>query len=235
MQKIRRRKALSYDAQWTKWQNDLERIYTESLYVFENRHVFGEIMKMFQDNKQLNKEGGFVWDWLRGIYGRDMVLAIGREVDRHTEVVNLIQLMYQMTKRPRVVSRKRFFKMLDLKHTPGTPELHDHLRELNERWFTQNIGAGDFLDPAVIKKDRNWLEKRCKAVMKYRHKVVAHRSTMELSLTIKQIHDALDAVETMLKKYYVLLKGGALMSATPTIQFYWQKVFTIPWIQPSAD
>jgi hypothetical protein len=44
------------------------------------------------------------------------VLAVGREVDKHTEVINLIQLMYQMTQRPKVISRQRFLKMLDLEN-----------------------------------------------------------------------------------------------------------------------
>ena len=90
----------------------------------------------------------------------------------------------------------------------------------------------DYLDPAKIKKDRNWLEKRCRKVMKYRHKVVAHRSTMDLTLTIEEIDEALDAVEEMLKKYYLLFTGAGLLGAEPAIQFDWQTVFTIPWIPP---
>jgi hypothetical protein len=166
-----------------------------------------------------------------GIYGRDMVLAVGRELDRGTEVVNLIQLMYQLTKRPQVITRKRFFTMLDLKKqgTDWTADtLYKHLREQNEKWFADNVGAGDQLDPAVIKKDRNKLEKKCRKVMKYRHKVVAHRSTMELTLIVADLDEALDAIEDMLKKYYLLFYGGALVGAEPAIQFDWGVVLPTP-------
>jgi hypothetical protein len=226
---------LTYDQQWARWQKDIERIYKETVYVFEQRLIFREVMEMFQKNTELQAEGGFVWDWLRGMYGRDLVLAIGRELDRNTEVINLIQLMYQLTKRPRVVSRKRFFKMLKLKPPKKKnrpfPDADGHLYQINERWFTENIGAGAYLDAAKIKKDRNWLEKRCRKVTKYRHKVVAHRSDMELTLTIRELHDALDAIEKMLKKYYVLFAGGSLVGAEPAILIPWKKVFTFPWIK----
>lgn len=82
--------------QWERWRQDIERIYEETVYVFKHRLIFREIMRMFQNNPQSAAQGGFVWDWLNGVYGRDMVLAVGREVDKHTEVVNLIQLMYQL-------------------------------------------------------------------------------------------------------------------------------------------
>jgi hypothetical protein len=235
MARKRVRRALTYDQQWTQWQKDIERIYKETVYVFEQRLVFREVTMMFQENDALKADGGFIWDWLRGIYGPAMVIAVGRELDRDTEVVNLIQLMYQMTKRPKVVSRKRFVEMLKFKPPPKKsawpPSADGHLYELNQNWFTKNIGTGEYLDRATIKKDRNWLEKRCRAVMKYRHKIVAHRTGMELSLTIKQLHDALDAIEKMLKKYYVLFAGSALMQAEPAIQFNWKKPFTIPWIK----
>ena len=190
-------------------------------------------MEMFQKNDALKAEGGFIWDWIRGIYGPAMVIAVGRELDRGTEVVNLIQLMYQLTKRPRVVSRKRFFKMLKLDKPSATrpfPDTDGHLYQLNEKWFTERIGAGKYADAEKIKKDRNWLEKRCKKVMKYRHTMVAHRSGMELTLTVKELHDALDAIEKMLQKYYVLFAGGALVGAEPSILIPWKKVFMFPWI-----
>jgi hypothetical protein len=228
--------AITDDEQWEQWRKDTERIFKETKYVFTNRLVFRGIMEMFQNNPQLAADGGFVWEWLKGTYGRDMVLAVGREIDRGTEVVNLIQLMYQLTKRPKVVSRKRFFKMLNLPTPSGADDLLNlGLREMNENWFTDNIGAGQYLDIAKIKRDRNWLEKQCKTVMKYRHKVVAHRSGMELTLTIQEIHDALDAIEVMLKKYYTLFLGGGLIGAEPTIIGNWKRPFTYPWIQLPSD
>lgn len=127
--------ALTEDKQWEQWEKDIRRIYTETVYAFENRLVYRELWQIFKNNPKLSAEGGFIWGWIKGIYGRDQVLAVGREVDRHTEVINLIQLMYQMTKRPKVISRARFFKMLDLENpAKGRSEMLIHaLREANNR------------------------------------------------------------------------------------------------------
>jgi hypothetical protein len=56
-----------------------------------------------------------------------------------------------------------------------------------------------------------------------------------LTLTIEQIDQALDEVERMLQKCYLLLTGASLLGAEPAIQFDWQQVFTYPWIDPPED
>lgn len=142
-----------------------------------------------------------------------------------------------MTQRPKVISRRRFFKMLDLENPAKNrgEMLVRVLRESNDRWFSENIGEGEYLDVATINRDRNRLERKCRAVMKYRHKVVAHRSPMELTVTIEQIDWALDEIEAMLQKYYLLLTGASLVGAEPAIQFDWENVFTYAWIEPRKD
>jgi hypothetical protein len=183
---------------------------------------------MFEENAQLQACGGNIWRWLSGMYGRDMVLAVAREADRNGEVINLRQLLHQMSKRPKVVSRKRFIKKLDLS------EAQSFLIPINENWFTKNIGAGAYADVAMIKKDINRLEKKCKRVMKFRHKVVAHRSSEAPPLTIKDIHEAMEVTEEMMKKYLLLFTGKALLQATPTPQYEYLKAFTLAWMPLQA-
>ena len=81
MAKTRVGKTLSYEQQWAKWENDIRRIYTETVHVFKNRLIFREIVEMFKANPDLNAKGGYIWDWINGLYGRDMVLAVRRELD----------------------------------------------------------------------------------------------------------------------------------------------------------
>jgi len=219
------RKALTYDAQWAKWQKDFERIYEETVSVFSGRKLFKEVLTMFQENPHLKSaEAGLVWDWLRGMYGRDMGMAIGREMDRDARAVNLVQLMLQMERRPRVATRNRFFGA-NASHDPG-------IRRLADDWFTKQVGPGSHADPRLLKKDRVWLERRCRAVMKYRNRMVAHRSVEDLELTIAKIHESMDAIETILKKYHVIFKGSGLLRAEPIMPLRWWKPFEIAWRPP---
>jgi len=176
---------------------------------------------MFQNNPQLQQDGGFVYDWILGVYGRGQVMAVRRELDRDSEVVNLVQLMYQIAHRPEVISRARY-----LAHFP--PDSVMSARDQNAQ-FDRLCGTGPFIDVAVVKADRNKLERQCRAVVTYANKLVAHRTTSQVPLTLKQIHEAMDAIEEILKKYHVTLTGGALVRAEPAIQFNWRKAFKIPW------
>lgn len=235
---FQRKEQLAADEQWDVWRKDIERIYKETVYVFENRYVFRRLVEIMKGHPKVEAEGGFFYGWILGMYGRDMVLAVGREADRNTEVVNLIQLMYQMIQRPDVITRER--RNRKLKINPGDasawpPGDDAVIYEMTEMWFTEHVGAGPQLDPALIKKDRNWLEKRCGKVMTYRHKVVAHRSSMELTLTVKDLDGALNAIEVLLKKYYVLFTGASLVGAEPSVLIPWEKIFRYAWLRPNVE
>jgi hypothetical protein len=228
------RKPRLTDAQmWEKWRKDISRIYLETVYAFRSRRNFRELRQIFVNNRRLQNEAGHVWEWIMGMYGRDQVLAVGREIDRHTEVINLIQLMYQVTKRPKVITKNRYLRMIKrLPEIPGQVRNRDLDRRLSETWFVDTFGTGKNINIAVVKRDRNRLEKSAKAVMRYRHKVVAHRSGLELTLTLSDIDKALDAIEETLKKYYVLFHASSLVGAEPTAQYDWGAPFTYPWIEP---
>ena len=50
-----------------------------------------------------------------------------------------------------------------------------------------------------------------------------------MPLTLKEIHDAMDAVEEMLKKYHVLFTGKGLVRAEPSVLVPWWKAFDVAW------
>jgi hypothetical protein len=223
---LQRKPVLSDSEQWDAWQRLLEEIHTELLFAFRNRYVFREIMGMFQKNDTLKADGGFVWEYLRLTYGHYQAMGVRREADRGSNVMNLSQLMYQMSHRPEVMSRKRYKA-----HFPADTVIPE---QMQDEQFTNMCGSGDYMDPKIIKKDRRRLERDCKKVVDYANKMIAHRSTEKRELTLVEIHTAMDAIEAVHKKYYVLLTGGGLVTVTPAIQFNWEKVFMIPWA-PKAD
>jgi hypothetical protein len=97
-----------------------------------------------------------------------------------------------------------------------------------------NFGTSN--DPLVGNKigGVKTLEKRCKKIVLYANKMIAHRTEEQRDLTLAEIHGAMDFIEDMFKKYYVILTGRSLMQAEPAVQFDWMEPFTIPWIRPRA-
>ena len=83
-------------------------IYEETVYAFENRLVWRELNEIYLANDHLVNDGAFFHDWMKGCYGRDQAMAIRRESDRGSDVINLIELMYQVSGRPDVISLERY-------------------------------------------------------------------------------------------------------------------------------
>jgi hypothetical protein len=96
-------------------------------------------------------------------------------------------------------------------------------------------GPGAFIDPKVVRKDIDEVDKQAKLVVLYANKIVAHRTTESVQTTLKHVNDSLEAIEKVLQKYYSLLTGGGLMGAEPSIINNWQAAFTVPWISPVED
>lgn len=220
---VARATRLSPDEQWEAWRTLTTKIYKETVYAFENRLVWREINEIYRGNQRLMQDGWFFHDWMKGCYGRDQAMAVRREADRSSDVVNLIQMMYQISKRPEVITRERYRAHFE-------PDSVIRPRMQDEQ-FTRLCGPGPYIDPAMVKRDYRRLLKDCRPVVNYVNKKIAHRTDIELSLTIEQIDTAMDAVEEVLKKYYVILTGGGLVGAEPAIQFNWQSIFTFPWIE----
>jgi hypothetical protein len=110
-------------------------------------------------------------------------MRVRRETDEQGNTVNLNQLLAEIEARPDVVTRDRYFTMLAL------PPDHSMLKP-NERYFTDertgpssrpspgNPGA-DYVDPARISDDREFLQAAVDRVKEIGHRQVAHRPRVE--------------------------------------------------------
>jgi hypothetical protein len=79
--------------------------------------------------------------------------------------------------------------------------------------------------------DRQALNKAAKPVLDYGNQLIAHRTPIgRLPLSINQIHDALDTIEPVFKKYFVILTGSVLSEIEPTnVGDDWKETFKFPW------
>lgn len=226
------------DQLWEEWRNDLERIRQDIHELFSSRRTFRDIAAVFEQNKRLQEVGGYLWDWMRISYASYVVMRVRRETDDQGNTINLHQLLKEIETRPDVVTRGRFFEMLNL------PEGH-FLQEVNQRYFTNTwmpIGSPasdnpvDQIDPSRVREDRGALQVAAERVREVANKDVAHRARVDVKdLTIPEVDAAFDAIEATLTKYYTLLHGASLMQAEPVPQFDTRAVFTFPWIEVKRD
>ena len=224
---------------WLEWRDDIQRIKRDIHELFSSRRTFREIADVFRQNERLQSVGADLWDWMRVCYASYVVMRVRRETDDQGNTINLSQLLREIEARPEVITRRRFFEMLDL-------DQDSYLVAINEKYFTEEWTSADTrTDPddpgsdhvhtARVAADRTALRDAVDRVVEVANRQVAHRTRVDVQvLSIPEVDEAFDAIERVLKRYYVLLRGATILRAEPTPQFDTHAVFTFPWIDPET-
>jgi hypothetical protein len=101
---------------------------------------------------------------------------------------------------------------------------------------TYSGDVGEHLDPAIPAADLEVLKAAAASVTHYVDKHVAHADagavSADVTVTLDEVHDAIDAIGTLFKKYAGLFSSSAFARLVPAIQHDWKAAFTVPWIKP---
>ena len=67
----------------------------------------------------------------------------------------------------------------------------------------------------------------------YVDKHVAHADAAApaVTLTLDEVHDAIDTIGQLFKKYDFLIQGVSWAVLDPVIQHNWKAAFTVPWMK----
>lgn len=112
--------------------------------------------------------------------------------------------------------------------------------EAERAWATQYAGrVGRHLDPSIPAADFAKLTDAAADVKAYVDRHVAHtekppRVAAGVTLTLKDVHDDIDVIGDLFKKYFNLLTGSSYLFLEPEIQHDWMAVFQQPWMRPRA-
>ena len=219
------------DELYARWQEQIERIRTETTYLFTTRFRWREVVKMFEYNQALNKVGGPAYQWLLGIWGRDAIMAVRRELDDQHGAVNLVHMLHEIEKRPQVLTRRRYLAHIK----PSDPDfLTETMNEDFNRFGCVTTPGGDpdedHIDPTVVRADRQHLQEEASATFEYAQQMVAHRTPIDkLEIQISDIHRAIDAIHPVLRKYYVILTGNGIATSEAAFQYHWKEAFEHVW------
>jgi hypothetical protein len=217
---------LSDEELYAQLQTDVKHVQTHITDTFRHRKMFLDTTEMLRQHPTLQKsnDAAYWYDWLRTLYGHYIVMAVRRELDRGATSPNLYRLLRDVAKRPQVLSRARYKAFFD-----GSP-LSNFGVDFGGQQFTEMAGSGAFIDPRIVRRDLKIVGKQSALVIRYADKIVAHRTPESVATTLLHVNESLEAIEEVLKKYYVLLTGNGLVGAEPSILHSWQEAFTVAWI-----
>ena len=209
------------DEVFRSWMADFEAIVQDVYVLFSTRLTFRDVADIFNKNARLRQTGWYLWDWMLLNYIANVLMRIRRLVDSQQGTVSLKQLLHAIIKQPAVITRGR-------RNAIHGPIESERIRELVDRGFTETWVASrdaahpenDHIDPAIVQADLTALEDQLEKVTEFANRTVGHKTRVTPGdVTYGELNAAFDAIESFLKKYYVLLLGGTLVQAEPTPQF----------------
>jgi hypothetical protein len=216
---------IDHDQEWKRWRSWLGEepkglnIYSEMVEMLGFRAVWrGFAIVYNRAPEEARSNATFLW-WVNWNYARGMGSSIRRQVDAGPDVISLGRLMERIWRYPTVLSRERFLALRDVDD-----------RAPADRWFSEELGSGDFINPEIPAADTERLRSETAEVRRWVNKAVAHsdRHRPPGAPVFKEIHHCLDVTFELFQKYMLLIRGVHVVS--DVIMSAWPTIFRTTWI-----
>lgn len=210
---------------WTRWCDGP--IKSDVLGMHLHRDTWREVSKIIEDNGQLPES--YWWEFMRDTYAASQAVAVRRQADTHRDVASLGKLVQEIRDNSAKITREFWIGLWDT----SDPLMRS---DAERGWTAQYAGTvGTHLDPSIPVEDFDSLTDAASRVKEYVDEHVAHADASaapaNVTLTLKEVHDTIDAIGYLFKKYHNLLTAASFLSLVPAIQHDWQAVFRVPWIR----
>jgi hypothetical protein len=226
---------MSADQLHARWRRHVAKATDDIWFLLDNRAKFRDVLRMFNDNPELNPLGRHAFAWLARLWSSDALMAVRRELDDQHGVINLKQTMHEMEPRPEALTRSRFLEWLDV-------DIDDYRARKRANRLFESYGyvvAGprhdpdpyqDYIDAVGIAKDRREMEFAARPAFRYAQMLIAHRTPMDhLEISIPEMDKAIDAIANAAAKYSTLLLGESFENRWGKLPRDWAKAFKLPW------
>lgn len=204
-----------------KWERWLQAIYEDMRQQAASRDVFRETAAIVGANPKIPKDSDFL-EFLEQWYVDSTVMGLRRQLKVNRDSVSLAGLLEDIAANPACLSRQRFVALY-----PAS----EHKRA--DRTFDKYVGPGAAqVDAAAVCVDIKKLRSLAQRCEEYADRLVAHRDRRSVSAvpTYAELNEAIDFAESLLQKYYLLLRGDSLVSVTPKFLYPWKRIFEVAWL-----
>ena len=204
---------------WSRWLEIIKKQLNAAMW---SRHIYTETMTIITSNPKLPKKGAF-YAALQMWYADSVLMALRRQLKSSPQSVSLTRLLAEIRDEPQHLSRSYWL------------ELHAGSVVLPwaDRSYDSLVGKGaKHPTRAQLEKEIAKLQKTAVRCEGFIDKRIAHydRGSTPKSPTWNDVYGALDVVDELFRKYYLLVTASNVLSTTPEIGYDWKKVFRQAWI-----
>ena len=213
-------------AKWNGWIDGT--VKSNVLTMHLHRHAWEEVTAILQANPDLPES--YWWEFMHDTYATTQAVAVRRQADTHRGVASLGKLVEEIAGDPSHFTREYYIRLWD------DPDPY-WLRVAQEHWDETYAGlVGNHLDPAIPAADLETLKAAAERVTHYVDKHVAHADagavSAEVTVRLSEVHDTIDTIGTLFKKYAGLFSSSAYGTLVPVIPHNWKAAFSLPWMKP---
>ncbi len=218
------------DSRITDWTERIDgAIKAEVIRMHHHKSAWTRVSAMLAENADL--PDSYWWEFMFEIYAMSQASAVRRQADPRRDVNSLMRLIMDMRKGAAALTKMWW---VDTLWNPS----HPIERMEAERQWNEHFGGrvGDHLDATIAKTDAADLETAADKVKRYVDENIAHTSGAPkeptLTLQLVDVHEAMETVDSLFRRYYGLLKCTGWMTTTPIEQDDYYAPFRVPWMRP---
>jgi hypothetical protein len=211
---------------WRRWINGT--INNNVLTMYLLRDAWRTVSKMLEANGQLPES--YWWEFMRDTYATTQAVAVRRQADTHRDAASLAKLIQEVRDDASRITREFW---IGLWHEP--PFGFETL--IAQKGWAEQYGGevSDHVDPAIPAADLVALTDAAARVKYYVDQHVAHAdasaASASVTLTLDEVHDAIEVIGDLFRRYYNLLTAASYVELVPVIQHDWLAVFREPWLR----
>jgi hypothetical protein len=197
-----------------------------------HRYAWREVVKILEDNREQLPDS-YWWEFMRDTYATTQAVAVRRLADTHRDAASLGKLIEEISGEASKITRAFWLGLWTFED-----DRFGIKRSMAEKAWDEHYGGdvGTHLDPAIPTADLETLTTGAADVKQYVDQHVAHAQAVpaEVTVTLDDVHAAIDLIGLLFKKYYNLLTANSYVFLEPAIQHNWKAAFQVPWMRGDA-
>lgn len=209
----------------------LDRILSDVRQVLVQRFIWQSVRAVIAANPSIHEDDAF-YRWMNEVYATAAAAAVRRQTDRGADAISLVRLLEVLGVQRDLVSREhhvRLFAEMAPAPADARPNEVELWRHEGNAAYDHLVGVGQtYYDPT---DDIARLLQVAAPIKEYVNEHIAHAAEEphEPATTYAHLDRALDVLDELVRKAYVLITGDALVNVVPVFQFDWMTVFDKPW------
>lgn len=204
----------------------LEVIFSDVQDLLLDDHIFWELQDIVRNNPKFPEASGLFTQWMASAFVQATAVGVRRQARSDDDSVSLKWFLLEVRKYPSLVSRKHYMSLYEGKET--------QFIETAQQEFDEVAGEGaPYLSVALVEDHLRELDDAVKDIEHYVDRRIAHydkRGLARPTPTFADLSSALKTLEKLVRLYWKLLKGPAVITLLPTIQYDWKDIFRFPWM-----